>query len=226
MTRSRSAAGSIVTLKSCGPEVADHGQVDLRLQLCERLAGPPGRCRPGRGQAFVELHQFFLPKRRRRPRSSAAVFGRRVRRRRSRCTVVARASWRNAAAASEAGFAIVIGHALVDGARDLPVARDEDVGLAAEHAARRRCGVMPTWLWARLRTMRDHARLAAHQLERLEPELRVLQRERVEHADEDQVGGGVDRRDHLRREPGRRVDDDGVVRRTAARRRRRGSARP
>ena len=60
---------------------------------------------------------------------------------------------------------------------------------------------------------RDHARLAAHQLERLEPELRVLQREGVEHADDDEVGGGVDRRDHLGREPGRRVDDDDVERR-------------
>ena len=65
--------------------------------------------------------------------------------------------------------------------------------------------------------MRDHARLAAHQLERLEPELRVLERERVEHADEDEVGGGVDRRDHLRGEAGWRVDDDDVERRAKRR---------
>ena len=50
-----------------------------------------------------------------------------------------------------------------------------------------------------------------HELERLEPELRVLERERVEHPDHDDVGRVVDRRDDLGGEARRRVDDHPVV---------------
>ena len=50
-----------------------------------------------------------------------------------------------------------------------------------------------------------------HELERLEAELRVLERQGVEHPDHDDVGRVVDRRDDLGREARRRVDDDPVV---------------
>ena len=50
-----------------------------------------------------------------------------------------------------------------------------------------------------------------HELEGLEAELRVLQRQGVEHSDHDDVGRVVDRRDDLGGEAGRRVDDDPVV---------------
>ena len=60
---------------------------------------------------------------------------------------------------------------------------------------------------------RDAVGVVAHQLERLEPELRVLERQRVEHADDADVGREVDRGNHLRREARGRVDDHVVAHR-------------
>ena len=82
---------------------------------------------------------------------------------------------------------------------------------AGRAAARRPARVMPTFESARLSTRVDRPRVVAHLRERLEPDLRVLERERVEHPDDAEVGGVVDRRDHLGRERRRGVDDDEVV---------------
>ena len=49
---------------------------------------------------------------------------------------------------------------------------------------------------------RDLLGVVAHQVERLDAQLRVLERERVQHPDHADFGRDVDRRDHLRGEPG------------------------
>src|SRR4051794_30900096 len=43
-------------------EIADHGKMNLRFQLRERLAGSLRCGGSGCGEAFVELHQFLLPR--------------------------------------------------------------------------------------------------------------------------------------------------------------------
>ena len=48
-------------VEQLGPELADHGQVDPRLQLCKRLARALRRRRPGRRQAFMEFHLALPP---------------------------------------------------------------------------------------------------------------------------------------------------------------------
>ena len=62
--------------------------------------------------------------------------------------------------------------------------------------------------------------LVVHQVERLETELRVLERQRVERSDDDDVGARVDRRDDLGGEAGRCVDDHVVDGRARPRARR------
>ena len=89
--------------------------------------------RPSRRETLVEFHQFFLPKRRRRPRSSSPVLGPDVWTAPFACRSAGELAERLRPPPKQA-CEIVIGHAFVDGARDLAVARDEDVRLAAEHA--------------------------------------------------------------------------------------------
>ena len=72
--------------------------------------------------------------------------------------------------------------ALVDRTRDVPVARHEDVGLAAHD----RDDVVVGDADAAVGPVEDELDVVAreaHQLERLEAELRVLERQRVEHPD-------------------------------------------
>ena len=159
----------------------------------------------------MELHQFFLPKRRRRPWAAS-------------CPVVMAACSDSAIVDEErrelakgmSGLRGGLGDrdrdAFVDGAWDLSIARHEDVGLPSEHVR----DIALTDSDLALRPVEHHpdrARIAPHQLEGLEAELRVLEREGVEHAHDDEIARRVDRRDHLGREPGRRVDDDAVERR-------------
>ena len=99
---------------------------------------------------------------------------------------------------------------LVHRARDLAIGRDEDVRSAAEHGLH--VGLAdPDAAVRAVQEQVDVIGVVLHELERLEPELRVLQRQRVEHSHHDDVGRMVDRRDHLCGEPGRGVDDDPVV---------------
>ena len=84
-------------------------------------------------------------------------------------------------------------------ARDRAVAADEHVRRAAEQLldvelrdADARVGAVEH--------ERDRPRVVAHLAERLEADLRVLERERVEHPDHAEMRGRVDRRDHLGRE--------------------------
>src|SRR5205814_9223437 len=63
----------------------------------------------------------------------------------------------------------------------------------------------------------DSVGVVAHQLERLEPQSRVLERERVEGADHADVARVVDRRDDLGLEARRAVEDDVVARRAEQR---------
>ena len=195
------------------PELADEREVDPVLELRERVA-PRCRtrsrpdCRRRRARdALVELHRQ-LPFRSSSAPPPVAV------RERSPAAVAdadsARASAVYALAAFDFGSATTIGCPLGDRTRDRPVAADEHVGLAAEQLLDVGCGDADV----RVRTVehqRDARRVVAHLRERLEPDLRVLERERVEHPDDAELRGGVDRRDHLGRESRRRVDDDEVV---------------
>ena len=98
---------------------------------------------------------------------------------------------------------------LVDRPGDLPVRRDEDVGRASEN----RLDVGLADADAAVRAVQqqvDAIRVVLHEIEGLEPELRVLEGERVEHSHHDDVGRAVDRRDHLCGETWRRVHDDPV----------------
>ena len=113
-------------------EVADHGEVDLGLQLRERLAGACLGCRPGGGETLVEFHQFFLPKRRRRPGApSLPLFPDGLLR--DAAYRVARRELAKRCRRLRRRLRDHDRHALVDGARNLAVARDENVRLAAEH---------------------------------------------------------------------------------------------
>src|SRR6188768_2320597 len=101
--------------------------------------------------------------------------------------------------------------ALVHRAGDLAIGRYEDVRLGPEDHDH----VVLADADARVGTVQDELdllRVVVHQPERLEPELRVLERERVECADHDQIGARVDGGDHLGGEAGGRVGDDEVVR--------------
>ena len=99
---------------------------------------------------------------------------------------------------------------LVDRARDLAVGGDEDVGRAPEHRFHVRLADPDAAVRA-VEQQVDVVGVVLHELERLEAELRVLERQGVEHPDHDDVRRVVDRRDDLGREARRRVDDDPVV---------------
>ena len=113
-------------------------------------------------------------------------------------------------AAPERGSAVDDRLAVGDRPRDGPVARHEHVGAAAEQPLDVGVADADVRVGA-VEHERDACRVVAHLRQRLEPDLRVLQRQRVEHADEAEVRREVDRRDHLGRERRRRVDDHDVV---------------
>ena len=133
ITRSRSAAGSIVTLKSCGPRSPITARWTWVFSSANGSRGAGLDCRPGRGETLVEFHQFFLPKRRRRPGAGSLLLGPD-----ELFDVATRDEAQRELAKRRRRVGRRLGegdrHALVDGARDLAVARDEDVGLAAEDA--------------------------------------------------------------------------------------------
>ena len=214
MTRSRIAAGSITWPVSCGPSsLITSMWIEFLRSANGSFCGAAAVARRlGRDESLVEFHGYFLLKRN-RDRTGAARLG--------RCRGHRLARWRRRRD-EEAGEVVERGrgvrlrpgendrHALVDGARDLAVARDEDVRLAAEHGDDVALADADAPVGA-VEDEPDLLRVVVHQPERLEPELRVLERERVEHADHDEVGARVDRRDHLGGEARRRVDDDEVV---------------
>src|SRR5262249_49866886 len=76
--------------------------------------------------------------------------------------------------------------ALIDRAGNLAVTRDENVWLAADD----RLDVVPGESDSAVRSVeneRNRARVVPHQVERLQPELRVLQRQGIQRADQAHV---------------------------------------
>ena len=199
VTRSRSAFGSMFTLKSCGPSSPITARWIRFLSSRERIS--PGRSGngSGRGESLVEVHQRFLP----RPAPPAVL--------RPVAELVHRRERPERLRRVRARLGEDDRRALVDRAGNVAVAGDEHVGLAPDD----RHDVVVRDPDPAVRPVEDepHALAGvAHELERLQPELGVLERERVEHPDHADVRGAVDRGDHLGREPGRRVDDHVVVR--------------
>ena len=101
-------------------------------------------------------------------------------------------------------------NSLVHRARNLAVGGDEDIRRSPENGFDVRLADPDAAVRA-VQQQVDAVGVVLHELERLEPELGVLERQGVEHPDHDDVGRVVDRRDDLRREARRRVDDDPVV---------------
>ena len=215
-TRSRSASGSIAWPVSCGPSSPITSMWIWFLSSVNGSCSGGATARLVRDETLVQVHGcYFL----------LGGTDRRARGRRGRCDRLAVAGSppvKSAGELVERGGCVGLRtgerdrDALVDRARDLAVGRDEHVGLAPEDAD----DVVVDDADAGVRTVEhelDLRLVVAHQLERLEPELRVLERERVEHADHHEVGARVDRGDHLGREARRGVDDHDVVLRASDR---------
>ena len=128
-TRSRSAAGSRRDVGELRAELGDHPQVDAVLQLGERLEvgrrhGPLGR------ESLVKLHLLSPSE-----DSAPAAGGRRSDR---FLDLGARVELRKLTECHRRVRLRLGGddrHSFVDAARDLPVARDENVQLASEDVA-------------------------------------------------------------------------------------------
>ena len=213
MTRVAHADGVEHLARELRPELADHEHVDRVLEIGERLLL---RRRRGRGLVVTRRSwssmRYFLLKR------NKDLEGRPERRRcrRNRLCAVGAVGDEDVCEVVERGRGIRLRarqddrDSLVDRPRDLAVGGDEDVRLASEHRddvvlADPDAGVGP------VQDELDLLRVVIHETEGLEPELGVLERERVERADHHEVGARVDRGDDLGREAGRRVGDDVVV---------------
>ena len=177
--RSRARAAppaSMLALKSCGPSSPITREVDAVLDLREgsaRGAAIAGRRRPRGARAVPSRPSSAQPPAaaRGRGRRRAPLPARSCRRARGRPCAASRrgrASTIGAPSLTERGMSRSLGTSTsgvaAEDRRDV-LARDADVGVrAVEHEL-------------------DALAVVAHQLERLEAELRVLQRQRVEHPD-------------------------------------------
>ncbi len=200
MTRSRMPTGSSAWPVSCGPSSPITSMwIEFLRSANGSLRWRRGRGRGlGRDETLVELHGCYFLLKRNRDRPDRLALG----------ALAATSSPLASPPVKSAGELVERRRrvrlrarkrdrdALVHRARDLAVRRDEDVGLAAEH----RDDVVLADADTRVGAIEDEPdlrRVVLHQAERLEPELRVLERERVERPDHDEVGARVDRRDHL-----------------------------
>ena len=116
-----------------------------------------------------------------------------------------------ARAKSEPGSASTAGLPAVHGQRHRPVARHLEADLRLE----RRLDLGPLQPDVRVGAVEDDpdpVRRERQQLERLQAQPDVLDRRHLEPADEQQLVGAVERRQHRPVEERRRVDDDHVVR--------------
>ena len=181
-------------------ELADHREVDAVLELGERDRAGRSARRPCCGEALVEIHRTPSSRSRRFAPAGASAGCRRgrPRRRARRMCVRERAGTPRAASESARCRARSASPSLTE--RGISRSLGTRTSGSRPRIASTSSRVMPTRLSARFRTSVMRSRLVAHQLERLEAELRVLQRERVEHPDHADVRRAVDRRDHLGRE--------------------------
>ena len=206
---------AVLDVEETRAELADEREVDPVLQLRERIGraavAVPVRCQDRRADrrvrdALVELHRqlAFRSSSRRRPLSLATATG---------IAGTARVAL-GESRVRPGRLRLRLGDddrlPVRERTRDRAVAADEHVRRAAEQLL----DVEQRDADARVGTVeheRDRPRVVAHLLERLEADLRVLERERVEHPDDEQVRRRVDRRDHLGRERRRGVDEHEVV---------------
>ena len=146
--RARAASsGSMLTLKSCGPEVADHGEVNPVLQLRERISGSrrrgDGACG---GETLVQFHRYLPAEQHAHEPTRCGRFdgGGTLGRDKRGELPERRGCFRTRLGQDDR-------RSLVDGARDVAVARDADCGARPTIAATS-SSVMPTRESARFRT--------------------------------------------------------------------------
>ena len=219
------AAGSTAMSKSCGPSSVITLHVDEVLQLGERLLLGGLRVAGARvavSRSWSSIYAFLPKSFRFDPAAGCAVDSAPAPGGDARCRSLRAAE--TPRRPPTAGRAVTIGMPSLTARGISRSLGTKHVGRRAEHGV----DVALADADAAVRAVEheaDPVAVVLHQLERLEPELRVLERERVEHPDHDEVGRVVDRRDHLGGEARGRVDDDEVVVRAQRSRRSRGGAR-
>ena len=205
-TRCRSSSASSVTLKICGPSAPITCRCTEFFSSANGSPFGPGAVPAAAVQTLVQIHLAPPPEHEPAPAGQACLGRRAHGFRRASERGFGTRCWPRTS-----GFAVTMGTPSLTASE---ISRSLGTYTSGSRPSTAITSVteMPTRLWARLSTSRVLAGIEAHQRSVSRPELGVLERERVEHADHDQAGRRVDRHDHLGREPGRRVDDDEVVR--------------
>ena len=194
-TRERRVAGSVSALKRLGPRSPITALWMRSLMSANGSRWTSGGRRTG-GDRCESSISAASPRALARRTEAAAEVGLAERPQRATCV--------------RAGLALHDRLGRVDRAGNVPVARDHHIGLAP----RDRLGVIARNADPAVRPVQhelDPLGLHLHQRERLEAELGVLERGRVEHPDHADVGRGVDCRDDLGREARRGVDHDPLL---------------